>query len=82
MRRKVQEDAGKIQAVLQTLNGVQGGPWIPTNGFFIWPEFVFGKSGQGNIIKTSEGIVVKVFVNSQTGEVRTFLAQAVANNAQ
>src|SRR5579859_4773281 len=67
-RRKVVEDAAKIQAVLRTLNGGATGPWIPTNGFYIWPEFVFGRGGQPNTIKGGEGIVVKVFINSQTGE--------------
>ena len=79
-RRKVTEDAAKIQAVMQTLNGGPTGPWIPTSGFYIWPEFVFGKGSQANTIKGGEGIVVKVFINGQTGEIRTVLAQAVTNS--
>lgn len=75
------EDASKVSAYLRQLNdGRPTGQWVAADGFQIWPAFVFGRSGQPNNIKVGEGIVVKVFFNNQTGEVKTVLAQAMVKN--
>lgn len=74
------EDDTKVSAYLLKLNKGPSGPWVAAEGFQIWPEFVFGRGGQQNNIKVGEGVVVKVFFNNQTGEMKTVLAQAMVKN--
>jgi len=78
--KRVVEDKDKIAALLRLFNGGSTGPWIATEGFNIMLGFEFGKNGQANTIKGGEGVVVKVFLNSETGEARTVIAQAVTKN--
>jgi hypothetical protein len=76
------EDDDKVRAYLASLNNNStSGVWIAADGFFIWGQFVFGQNGQGNQINAGEGIVVKVFFNNSTGEIKTVLAQAMVRNA-
>lgn len=74
------EDDEKITGFLEEFNRGPKGPWIAAEGFNIWLGFEFGKNGQDNTIKGGEGVVVKVFINSETGETRTVIAQAVTKN--
>lgn len=79
--KRVVEDDKKIEAFLQKFNGGPTGPWIAAEGFHIMLGFKFGVNGQSNTINGGEGFAVKVFLNSQTGEVKTVVAQAVVKNA-
>lgn len=78
--KRVVEDDKKIAVFLMQFNGGPTGPWIATEGFNIMLGFKFGKNGQNNTINAGEGLVVKVFLNSVTGETRTVIAQAVIKN--
>lgn len=78
--RRVIEDDKKIAAFLNVFNKGGSGPWIAAEGFNIMLGFEFGKKGQSNTINAGEGVVVKLFINSKTGETRTVLAQAVTKN--
>jgi len=77
--RCMEEDDEKVSTYLQKLNEGPIGPWVASKGFNIWLGFQFGKTGE-NIINGGEGIVVKVFFNNQTGELKTVLAQAMVKN--
>src|SRR5437762_28286 len=79
-RKRMVEDNAKVALYLRGLNGGSTGPWVAADGFSIWPGFEFGKNGQNNTIKAGEGIVVKVFFNTQNGDVKTVLAQAMIKN--
>ena len=78
--KRMEEDSVKVSAYLQILNGGPTGPWVAADGFNIWLGFKFGKKGQNNTINADEGVVVKVFFNNQTGELKTVLAQAMVKN--
>lgn len=81
--RRMVEDDEKVVAYLSKLNkGVTGSPWKAASGFNMLLGFEFGKVGQNNIIKAGEGVVVKVFFNNNTGEIKTVLAQAMVKDGK
>lgn len=75
------EDDAKVAAYLRQLNSSETGKWFAAEGFYIWGAFVFGRGGQSNTVKAGEGVVVKVFINNRTGEIKTVLAQAMVRDA-
>jgi hypothetical protein len=80
--KRMEEDDKKIAGFLNQFNKGKKGPWIAANGFNIWLNFAFGNASQSNTIKADEGVVVKVFINSNTGEIKSVLAQAVLKDGQ
>lgn len=78
--RRMDEDDVKVAAYLRKLNKGNVGHWVASEGFNIWLKFQFGKKGAPNNIDAGQGIVVKVFFNDLTGEVKTVLAQAMVKD--
>ena len=75
------EDESKVSAYLDNLNAnLAEKPWRAADGFQIWPEFIFGLGGKQNNIEVGRGLIVKVFFNNQTGEVKTVVAAAMVKN--
>ena len=80
--KRMEEDDKKIADFLNQFNNGKKGPWIAAEGFNIWLGFAFGRNGESNTINAGEGVVIKIFINSETGETRTVLAQAVLKNGK
>lgn len=67
------ENPPKVQAMLTELNkGHSSRPWIAVDGFNVMPEALLNPAG-GYVI-TSKGYNVKIFINTDTGEIKLFPA--------
>ncbi len=69
------ESQAKIEEKIRTLNAIPGntGQWLALDGFHGLTQFQFLPNNGANFIPNS-GYPIKVFVNSETGEVRMFPA--------
>jgi hypothetical protein len=71
------ENKVKLDAILTKMNGGKiEGDWIPAEGFHT--SLAIDTSADGSQgVNLNKGITVKHFVNKKTGEVRTYLEEAV-----
>jgi hypothetical protein len=71
----MRENPVAIQVKIDYLNSlVPGQIWFAISGFSAITSVSYDSSG-GLIFNPSQGYIVKVFVNSATGEVRSYAAQ-------
>jgi len=69
------EDPEKIKAKIKELNGGKdSGPWDEASGFSIMPSIAFDMQTKGYVITVDTGIMVKLFINTETGDTKTFWA--------
>lgn len=72
---KNMDNTAKIKAILTRLNGAgKTGPWQPVDGFHT--ILALKEDLNGTSVNLNKGVTVKVFINTKTGEVRTFLEDA------
>jgi hypothetical protein len=66
----------KIKAILTILNGVgKSGPWQPVDGHHTILALKEDHIN-GITVNLNQGVTVKLFINTDTGEVKTFLEAA------
>lgn len=71
------EDPAKIEAILSQLNkGLKQPKWQVAEGFHTMLAIVPDSNGGLNV-NASQGVTVKLFLNSETGEVKSYLLRAV-----
>lgn len=65
-------DPDKIQKKLEELNASSNetNPWAPVNGYNVMPEIRLEKDALN--VSGNSGMVIKVFVNQETGEIKSF----------
>ena len=68
------EDVAAVQKKIEILNAENNGTWIPGIGFHSLMAFEFGTTNNNPNFKNNEGYSVKIFINTSTGEVRSFAA--------
>ena len=74
------EDPRKIQAKIDYLNNLVGGHWVAATGKHALTE-VKGNDYNKLTFFPTRGIVIKVFMNQDTGEIRIFHARPFEKNA-
>lgn len=71
------EDQTKVQKRVDELNKSKPSkPWFAFDGFHALTKFEFGKGDESPTFYPSSGILLKVFINAETGELRIFPAKA------
>lgn len=71
------ENLIKVKKRVDMLNkGKSSNPWFAFDGFHALTKFKFGKGDESPTFYPSSGIILKVFINSETGELRVFPAKA------
>ncbi len=79
-KKNMNEDLDKIKKHTEWLNTITSGVWIAASGTFALTE-VQGENINSLTFFPSKGIIVKVFMNTQNGEMRIFPANMFEKNA-
>lgn len=62
-----------IQTILSNLNGGPTGPWIPIDGVYTSDEANIDSDNK--ITSAGQLLVQKKFINTQTGEIKSYLSK-------
>jgi len=68
------ENTAQVQKQLALLNGGPEGPWVAGIGFHSFMSFEPPLGDKDLVFKTNEGYAVKIFINTKTGEVKSYSA--------
>lgn len=78
---KYVEDRSKIEDKLKQLNGGElKGKWDESDGFVMMPSVKISQDKKTSSVAFDSGIALKLFVNTETGEVETFWAHKFMKN--
>ena len=69
------ENPQKVQDKVTELNKLtKGQEWIPAIGFHAMTVVEIAKAGQKPVFNPASGLIVRSFVNTTTGEIKSFAA--------
>lgn len=75
------EDDNKVAAKIAELQKQTGHKWVQATGFYAITGFEFEKPNQSPNFNPAHGVPVKIFIDTVTGEIRTFAASIFRRDA-